>query len=176
MRTKGSAAELEARRRLAADLLRDGNTPTEVAQMLGVSLSSIKRWKRAFLRDGLAGLAAKPHPGPRSKLSEEQQHQLCDVLVEGAEAAGYNTDLWTCRRVSELIREHFGVAYHFNHVGRLLRLLGFSPQQPLRRAWERDEEAIARWRKQDWPRIKKRAAVAKLPLFFSTKRAFCSSP
>ena len=176
MRTKGSAAELEARRRLAADLLRDGNTPTEVAQMLGVSLSSIKRWKRAFLRDGLAGLAAMPHPGPRPKLSEDQQHQLCDVLVEGAQAAGYNSDLWTCRRVSDLIREHFGVSYHFNHVGRLLHLLGFSPQQPLRRAWERDEEAIARWREQDWPRIKKRGAIAKLPLFFSMKRAFCSSP
>jgi transposase len=176
MRTKGSAAELEARRVLAADLLRDGNTPTEVAQMLGVSPSSTKRWKRTFLQDGLAGLAAKPHPGPRPKLSEREQHQLCDLLVQGAQAAGYNTDLWTCRRVSELIRDRFGVSYHFNHVGRLLHLLGFSPQQPKCRARERDEEAIARWREHDWPRIKKGDAAGKLPSFFSMKRAFCSSP
>ena len=175
MRTKGSAAELEARRRLAADLLRDGNTPAEVAQMLGVSESSTKRWKRAFLRDGLAGLAAKLHPGPRPKLSEDQQHQLCDVLVEGAQAAGYRPDLWTCRRVSEVIHERFGVSYHFNHVGRLLHQLGFSPQQPQRRARERDEEAILRWREQDWPRIKKGDAAVKLPSCFSMKPAFCSS-
>ncbi len=176
MRTKGSAAELEVRRVVAADLLRDGNTPTEVAQMLGVSESSTKRWKQAFLRDGLAGLAAKPHPGPRPKLSEDQQHQLCDVLVEGAQAAGYSTDLWTCRRVRELIEQRFGVSYHFNHVGRILGVLGFSPQQPQRRARERDEEAISRWRQQDWPRIKKRDADGKLPSFSSMKRAFCCSP
>src|SRR5262249_3688305 len=80
---KGSAAELEARRRLAADLLRDGNTPAEVAQMLGVSVSSTKRWKQAFLRDGLAGLAAKPHPGPHPKLSQQTHPRLWDGLVAG---------------------------------------------------------------------------------------------
>jgi transposase len=147
-------------------------SPAEVAQLLGVHLSSVKRWKRAFQRDGVAGLAAKPHPGPRPKLSAEQQHELCDALVEGAQAAGYSTDLWTGRRVAQLIRERFGVTYHFNHVGRLLHDLGFSPQQPQRRASERDEEAIARWRREDWPRIKKRAAAGKLASCFSMKRAF----
>ena len=175
MRTKGTAAELEARRLLAADLLRDGNTPAEVAQLLGISVSSTKRWKRSFLRDGLAGLAAKPHPGPRPKLSETQQHELCDVLVEGARAAGYDTDLWTCRRVTELICERFDVSYHANHVGRLLHELGFSPQQPRRRARERDETAIEQWRQCDWPRIKKRDAVFKLASCFSTNPAFFCS-
>lgn len=172
MRPQGSAAELEVRRRIAADLLRDGMSPAEVAQLLGVHLSSAKRWKRDFQRDGLAGLAAKPHPGPRPKLSEDQRHELCDSLVEGAESAGYSTDLWTCRRVTELIHERFGVTYHFNHVGRLLHDLGFSPQQPQRRASERDEEAIERWRHEDWPRIKKRDAGAKLASSFSMKPAF----
>ena len=88
---------------------------------------------------------------------------------------GFATDLWTCRRVSDLIQKHFGILYHFNHVGRLLHALGFSPQQPLRRARERDEEAIARWREHDWPRIKKRDAAAKLASSFSMKRAFFCS-
>lgn len=153
MRPKGSAAELEVRRRIAADLLRDGKSPAEVVQLLGVHVSSTKRWECAIQRDGLAGLAAKPHFGPRPKLSEVQRHELCDSLVEGAEAVGYSTDLWTCRLVAELIQKRFGVTYHFNHVGRLLHDLGFSPQQPQRRASESDEEAIERWRREDWPRI-----------------------
>lgn len=175
MRTKGTAAELEVRRRIAASLFGLKITLAEIAQLLDVSPSSVKRWKKAFQHQGPAGLAAKPHPGPRAKLSEDQQEQLCDLLVDGARASGYDTDLWTCRRVVALIEQHFGVLYHFNHVGRLLHALGFSPQQPLRRARERDEEAIERWRRRDWPRIKKRDAAFKLASCFSTKAAsFCS--
>jgi transposase len=175
MRPKGTAAELEVRRRIAADLLGNGKTPAEVVELLGVSLSSAKRWKKTVEREGPAGLAAKPHPGPRPKLSEGQRDALCDVLVSGALAAGFATNLWTCFRVSELIQKRFGISYHFNHVGRLLHDLGFSQQQPQRRARECDEEAIVRWREHDWPRIKKGDAAAKLPLSFSMNRAFCSS-
>jgi transposase len=175
MRTKGTAAELEVRRRIAASLFGQKVTLAEIAQLLGVSLSSVKRWKRAFQLSGSAGLAAKPHPGPRARLSEDQKEGLCDLLVAGAQASGYATDLWTCRRVVALIERHFGVAYHFNHVGRLLRALGFSPQQPLRRARERDDEAIERWRKEDWPRIKKRDAAGKPASCSSTKPGFSCS-
>jgi transposase len=162
MRPKGSAAELEVRRRIAADLLQDGKSTAEIAQLLRVHVSSVKRWKKSFQRDGLTGLAAKPHPGPRARLTEDQQHALCDLIIAGARAAGYDTDLWTCRRVAALICDRFGVSYHFNHVGKLLHQLGFRPQQPRRRARERDEAAIERWRRQDWPRIKKGAAGDKL--------------
>jgi transposase len=175
MRTKGTAAELEVRRRIAADLLGNGKTPAEVVELLGVSLSSAKRWKKVVEREGPAGLAAKPHPGPRPKLSEHQRDELCDLLVAGALAAGFATDLWTCFRVGDLIQKRFGISYHFNHVGRLLHDLGFSQQQPRRRARERDEAAIARWREYDWPRIKKGDDAGKLPSSFSMKRASCSS-
>ena len=93
----------------------------------------------------------------------------------GAQASGYNTDLWTCRRVAVVIQKRFGVSYHFNHVGRILHALGFSPQKPLRRARERDEEAIERWRREDWPRIKKRDADSKPASYFSMKPAFSCS-
>jgi len=175
MRPKGTAAALEARRRYAADLLADGISPAEVAQLVGVHLSSVKRWKKALQRDPVAGLAATPHPGPRPKLTEDERHELCDLLVAGAKKAGYDTDLWTCRRVAELIHDHFGVSYHFNHVGRLLHELGFSPQQPQHRAAERDEEAIEQWRRHDWPQIKKRASDCKPASSFSTKPAFFCS-
>jgi transposase len=81
---------------------------------------------------------------------------LEQLLLRGAEAAGYAQDLWTCPRVAQLIAREFGVAYHVAHVGRLLRRLGWTPQRPRRLARERDESQIQRWIKVDWPRIKKK--------------------
>ena len=175
MRTKGTAAELEVRRRIAARLFTEDVTLVEIARCVDASVSSVRRWKKAWKSGGEAASAAKPHPGPPPKLSVDEQEQLCDLLVAGARAAGYDTDLWTCRRVTALIQDRFGISYHFNHVGRLLHALGFSPQQPLRRARERDEEAIERWRREDWPRIKKRDAGSKPALCFSMKPAFFCS-
>lgn len=175
MRTKGTAAELEVRRRIAAGLFTEDVTLAEIARCVDASVSSVRRWKKAWERGGAAALAAKPHPGPRAKLSDDQREQLCDLLVEGACAAGYNSDVWTCRRVTAVIERQFGVSYHFNHVGRLLHSLGFSPQKPLRRARERDEAAIERWRREDWPRIKKRGAGGKPASCFSMKPAFSCS-
>lgn len=175
MRTKGTAAELEVRRRIAARLFMEDVTLADIARCVDASVSSVRRWKKAWETGGEAALAAKPHPGPPCRLSADQQEQLCEVLVAGAQASGYDTDLWTCRRVAAVIQKRFGVSYHFNHVGRVLHALGFSPQKPLRRARERDEEAIERWRREDWPRIKKRDADSKPASCFSMKVAFSCS-
>ena len=169
------AAGLMACRSLAVELLSDGNTLTEVADLLNVSLSSVKRWKKAFQQGGLAALAPKRHPGRRSKLSLAQRQRLREIMVRGPLSAGFRTDLWTCRRVAEVVRREFGIAYHPDHLGRILHDLGFSPQKPQRRARERDEAAIQRWRESDWPRIKKGDAAGKLPSSFSTKPASSSN-
>jgi transposase len=160
-----------ARRSLAVELLADGNTLTEVADLLQVSVSSIKRWKKAFQQGGLAALAPKRSPGPKSKLSLSQRRRLREIVLRGPLAAGFCTDLWTCRRIAEVVRREFDIAYHPDHLGRILHDLGFSPQKPQRRARERDEAAIRRWREREWPRIKKGDAAGKLPSFFSMKQA-----
>ena len=158
MRTKGSATELEARRRRAAEYFHARKPLPEIADLVGVHLSSVKRWKRAWKDGGLRALAAKPHPGPSPKLSADQKRKLVDLLKAGPAAAGYRTDLWTCRRVADVVRKKFRVAYHADHVGRILHELGFTPQKPQRIAREQDATAVERWRKKDWPRIKKRPA------------------
>lgn len=76
-------------------------------------------------------------------------------MLRGAQAAGFPTDLWTCPRVPTLIRREFGVRYHVDHVRRLLRALGWTPQKPKQQAREPDEAAIRRWVRVEWPRIKK---------------------
>lgn len=155
MRTKGSPAELEARRLRAAALLGQGKTPSEVARLVGVTPSCVSKWKKALRKRGIKGLKARPHPGRQARLSPAHKRRLLAMLKKGALAAGYDNDLWTCRRVRDRIGKTFGVWYDFNHVGRILHAMGLSVQKPEARARERDEAAIARWRRKDWPRIKK---------------------
>ncbi len=156
MRTCGSPAELERQRFRAIELLAAGHRPSTVADLLGVARSSVSIWKKNHERDGPEGLRAKPHPGPATKLSAKQRDKLAKLLLKGARAHGYHTELWTLLRVADLIEKHFGVIYESSSVWHVLNRMGWSCQKPERRARERNEEAIAQWRRKDWPRIKKR--------------------
>jgi len=157
MRPKGSAAELEQRRRLAVRLLEQGMKAAAVARAVGTSRASVTRWRQARERGGQAALAAKPHPGRPARLTAGQRRRLVRLLLRGAGSHGYGTDLWTLKRVAEVIAANFGVQNHRGHMWYVLRWLGCSSRKPQRRASERDEQAIARWRAEDWPGMKKRA-------------------
>lgn len=146
MRTQGSAAELEARRRRAAEYFQTGKSLAETARLVGVSLSSVKRWRRAWKEGGIKALAAKPHPGTPSKLTNVQKEGLVEILLAGPLAAGYRTDLWTCAHIAEVVRKKFRVKYHPGHLSRFLHGLGFSPQKPRQVAREQDPEADDRCR------------------------------
>jgi len=156
MRPKGSAKELERRRRQAIALLGQGMRPAAVARAVGTSRASVSRWRQAYETRGEKGLEAKPHPGGKPRLTAGQQRRLARMLLQGARRHGYATELWTLARVAALIAVTFGVDYHPSAVWHLLRRMGWSCQKPERRARERDERAIAAWRQQEWPRIKKR--------------------
>lgn len=157
MRPHGSAEELERRRRHGVALLQKGHGVREVARMVGASPGAVVAWRDQYEKQGEAGLAAKPHPGRPAKLSPVQRKQLLRLLTKGPQAHGYPTDLWTLPRVAEVIHKRFGVHYDPSHVWRILNALGWSAQKPERRARERDEKSIERWRQRDWPRIKKSA-------------------
>ena len=126
MRLPGSAETLEARRRHALALLDEGRSLNEVGRLLGCSPSSVQRWRDARERDGDAGLKVKKATGRPSWLSDSQKRRLVKHLLRGPLANGYSTDLWTTRRVAEVIRSKFGVQYTAGHVGRLLGRLGWS--------------------------------------------------
>ena len=160
MRLKRSAAELETRRRLAGRLLLEDRKIGEVAQIVAASESSVRRRRRVAEKGGLEALKAKPHPGRKPRLNEKQKQRLVKTLLAGPCKAGYRTDLWTCPRVAEVIAKKFGVKYHPAHVWKVLRSLGWTPQKPEQRARERNETDIRRWRRQEWPRIKKGRSVS----------------
>ena len=155
MRPKGSAAELEARRIKALDLIRGGWKVVEVAQALGVAATTVSTWKNT--PGGKRGLRAKPQHVPQCRLDGRQKRTLRAILLRGAKAAGFPTELWTTRRVAAVVQDRFGIHYHPDHLGRLLHDLGWSCQKPRRQAREQDPSAAEAWRKREWPRIKKGA-------------------
>jgi len=159
MRPFGSPEQLEWRRRRAIEMLEQGAAPVEVATALDVDRRSVRRWKAAVRRHGAAAIQARLAPGRPPKLSARQKSGLERLLLKGAQAAGFPSDLWTCSRVAQLIRSRFAIDYHEDHVGRLLHAWGWSPQRPQRRAAERDQTLIGQWVKVQWPAIKKKPSA-----------------
>jgi len=173
MRPKGSADVLEDRRRRGLALVRRGLSLNAVAAQLGCAASSVMRWRDAARRHGRAGLKMRRAPGRPPKLTAAQQARMVRVLVKGAMAQGYGTELWTTARIAEVIKDTFGVDYHRDHVGRLMHKLGWSHQKPETRALQRDEARIIAWKRWDWPRVKKTLHGWAPTSSSSTSRASC---
>jgi transposase len=134
---------LERRRRRAVELVKQGECPAKVAYFLGRGRSSVYTWLK-LEREDAQKLAARPHAGPKPRLSDEQIEELEGLLLKGAKAHGWPNDLWSAHRVAEVIRRHFGVGYHTEHARKVIRRrLGWSSQKPQRKAQQRHAEEIA---------------------------------
>lgn len=155
MRPTGTTRQLEQRRRQAIALLEAGYGVREAAGRLGASPGSVTSWRQAYEKFGEKSLTAHSPPGRSPQLNEQQMRRLEQLLLQGPLKHGYANELWTLKRVVEVIRKHFGVTYDPSGVWHVLRRRGWSCQKPERRSRERDEQAIATWRKKVWPRIKK---------------------
>ena len=153
---KRDFSALERRRMRAVRLLKQGLHPAEVARRVGVHRQSVSRWQDTLERQGAVGLRRAGRAGRRPKLSPEDLGRLEEALLQGPRAWGYTTELWTTQRVADLIQKLFQVRYHRDHVGRVLGQMSWSCQRPEGRAKERNEVATRRWRRVDWPRIKKK--------------------
>jgi transposase len=159
MRPSGNPAVFEKRRSRAIQLLKNGWQPVDVACELNVDRRSVRRWNAAFRKNGIHALKSRHNTGRPSRLSEKEKQRLEQLLLAGAQHAGYHTDLWTCPRIQNVIKSHFGITYHVDHLSRFLRSLGWSPQKPERRAIERDEDRIRTWKRSTWPAIKKKPVL-----------------
>ncbi len=145
----------EARRLQAWHLRQQGWPQRQIAEALGVSEAAVSQWVKRGRNGGPQALRHRPAAGAPRRLAAEQLARLPDLLHRGPEAYGFRGHVWTRGRVAAVLRLAFGVSYHPVHVGRLLKAIRWSPQKPARRARQRDEAAIARWRTETWPAIKK---------------------
>ncbi|WP_234944631.1 transposase [Deinococcus radiodurans] len=153
--TQYSRAQLEERRLAALEWIERGtHRNREIAQHFGVSVHTVYTWKARLKRNG--GLQATVARGASARLSATQHEQLRTLPQEGALHHGFPDDTWTTLRVTNLIGRHFDVWYHHDHVRKILRRLGFTPQMPDGRAAERNELRIASWKEQVAPELEKK--------------------
>ncbi len=157
----------EGRRMRAYELQQQGWKQQRIAEALGVSKMAVSQWMQAARTKGEAGLYARPRTGAPRRLTDEQLHLLPDFLSHGAEAYGFRGDVWTCARVGRVIEQEFDVRYDKSQVSRLLKRLNWTPQKPVKRASQRDETAITRWRTEVWTDLKKRPTWNAESLFSS---------
>ena len=147
--------ELERRRLAAAEDLLAGMNQWDVSCKYNVNPSSVCRWNQMLKEKGMDGLHQRKAPGQSSKLSKEQQSALRKILFKGAVAYGYKTDLWTLKRIAEVIQEEFDVTYHFLSLSDVLHRMNFSPQKPKKKAAERDETMVRTWLANEWRKDQK---------------------
>jgi transposase len=170
MRKKGSPEELERVRLIAANMFdEDDKEPAQIARLLQVDVQTVRHWRRIYKAKGRSGLLARKPPGGPTKLDAERRRQLVEMLSHEPAHHGYDAWLWTTKLVARLVLDKFGVEHHHDHVGVILRGLGFSPQKPACRAKERDEARIDAWRQKAWPELLKKVRPKAAPLCSPTK-------
>jgi transposase len=166
----------EWRRMRALALKQQGWTQRAIAEALGVSEQAVSQWLASVQQGGPEALRSHPAPGSPPKLTADQRRLIPEFLWHGPEAYGFRGQVWTCARIAKVIEEEFGVRYHKDHVGRLLQELHWTPQVPIRRAIQRDEEAIRRWRTEIWPDWQRRARRERRVLVFEDESGFYLLP
>jgi transposase len=166
----------EWRRLRAVQLQQQGWYQRDIAAALGVAEETVSRWLARARAGGPEALLAHPAPGHPPKLPDTQKRLIPEFLWHGPEAYGFRGEVWTRARVAHVIEEEFGVRYHKGHVGRLLQELSWTPQVPIRRAIQRDEDAIERWRAEVWPQLRERARRERRVLVFIDEAGFYLLP
>lgn len=145
----------EQRRMMAAKDLYAGMSQAGVSRKYNVDDSTACRWDKARKENGIEGLRSTTSSGRPSKLSLKEKENLVETLNNGAVESGFQTDIWTGKRVSKLIKDKFGVEYHFKHIPKLLRELGFRQIKPKRKPHEQNEEVRQEWLENTWEYVKK---------------------
>jgi transposase len=149
----------EQRRLAAAQDLQEGEmSQVEIAEKHGVTPSAVSKWKSTLEKEGIEGLKStndEGNQGPDSELDDQDREQLVELLEEGAQAHGWETDLWTSKRVAALVEDKFGIDYTPRHCSRILRELGYRPVKPREGAAEKDPEEKERWLNEEADQLKK---------------------
>jgi transposase len=175
MRPKGSAEELERRRRRAVELTGRGEPRATVARVLGVHPKTLARWVRSARHPN--GLAARPQTGPAPRLSSDQLRELEALLLQGAKAHGWHNELWTAARVACVVERHFAISYHPEHVRKILkRRLVWTAQRPRQQNVNRDDKAVASRVRRAFPAIMRAAAARGADVVFVDETGFMLDP
>jgi transposase len=159
---------LEALRLRAVEQVLKGARPEDVAMALGLHRKTVYAWLKKYREGGRGALLARPVPGRPPRLGAEQLRELSSLLTEtDPRQFDFEFALWTADLVREVIHRKFGVSLSQVSVTRQLGKLGMAPGRPLRRAYQRDPDAMAWWQQKEYPHIAARAAAAGATVYFA---------
>jgi len=166
---------LETIRLMAVERVREGELASAVIASYGFSRTTIYKWLTAASKPnvGLDALRSRPAPGRPRSLTPRQEHQVFR-WINGKDPRQYGLDfgLWTRSVVAELIERKFGIRLGLTAIGELLAKLNLTPQKPLQRAYQRDPQAIERWRRETYPAIARQAKAEAGEVFFWDESGF----
>jgi transposase len=172
----GKSSFCEWRRMQALHLSKQGWTQWDIAAALDVTQGAVSQWLAAVRRGGPDALRAQPRPGRPARLTLQQKRLIPDFLGHGAEAYGFRGEVWTCPRIAKVLRQEYGVSYSRSQVSRLMKEVQWTPQIPMTRALQRDEQVIEHWRVEVWPQIQQHAQKEHQTVVFVDESGFYLLP
>jgi len=148
--------------------VRTGMSQARAARVFGVSRQSVNSWDRRRGEGGLGALRSRPRGRPRVlELKPYQAATVVRLITDRCpDQLKMPFVLWTREAVRDLMARKFGLRLSVWTVGRYLRRWGFTPQKPVRRAYEQDPEAVHRWLKRQYPAIRALARREKATIFW----------
>ena len=162
-------------RRLAVQRVLAGESPTQVGRSYGLGDKTIYKWVKIAREKGLDALAPKPRPGRGRALTDFEAEEVKRWILQGdPRQYGFDFGLWTRQIVADLIKDRFGIEIGVTAVGDMLHRLGLTPQRPLRRAYERNDEEIEKWKQETYPAIRKKAKKQGAEIFWLDEAAIRS--
>jgi transposase len=167
----------ELRQMAVRRVVEDGASAIDIAAEYGFCRNYLFPWLKKFREKGWAALAERIAEGPTPKLSEKQRQQVRRwILGKDPRQYGFEFGLWSRRIVQVMLQERMSVELGLTAVGRLLASLDITPQKPLRRAYERDPQAVQHWLEKRYPELKRRAKRLGAKIFFLDEAGFQSDP
>jgi transposase len=166
-RKLGHKSLTDLRKRAVASI-QSGESPSSVAEVLGVNERTVYRWLAAYRNGGWGNLDARKRGGRPRKLDDKAMKWIYEtVATKSPLQLKFEFALWTAKMVQELIKKKFSIRLSHSSVCRLLGQLGLSAQRPLWRAYQQDPESVERWKKETYPKIRKRARRVGARIFFA---------
>lgn len=138
----------------------------QIAEAFGVNRRAVTRWLTTYRKEGKKALKSKKATGPVYKLSKEEMEELLLLFEDDAMRHGFETPLWTCKRIQKIAKEHFGKKVHTTNIMRWLKRINITCQKPQRQASQRDDKAVKKWLSEEWPKIKAHCRRWQAMLYF----------
>lgn len=167
---------LEGCRIRAVELYQKKEKIKDIAYFLGFHRGVISKWISKYKKNGKKAILSKKANGPSYKLSEKELKEILAKLKDDATIYGFETPLWTCKKVQQIIFKKTGKKIHTTNIMRLFKKLNLSPQKPERFAQQKNRAEVRKWLREEWPKIEEHRRKWQAMLYFQDESGISLTP